>query len=165
MIITKASIDDVDDIINIVNQAKTYLKSQNIDQWQDGYPDKDTFLNDINKENLYIVKEENTVLGVFALANYEGNYDTIYHGKWRRDKTYVVVHRIAIDNQFKGKGVAKYIFDYVKDKYSYIRIDTHKDNLNMQKCLLKNGFKYCGIIYLSRDNSSRLAYDYIDDKE
>lgn len=165
MIITKACIDNIDDIISIIDQAKTYLKSNNINQWQDGYPNKETFINDINNDCLYLVKEDNTVLSVFALTNYDGNYDVIYDGKWHSDKAYVAVHRIAIDDKFKGRGVAKYIFDYVKDNYSYIRVDTHKDNLSMQKCLLKNGFKYCGIIYLSRDNSSRLAYDFIDDKE
>lgn len=39
-----------------------------------------------------------------------------------------------------------------------IRVDTHRDNISMQKMLLKNGFKYCGIIYL-KDGSERLAYD------
>ena len=36
MILRKADINDVDAILDIINQAKQYLKSQNIDQWQNG---------------------------------------------------------------------------------------------------------------------------------
>lgn len=165
MIIAKADVSNIDDILKIVNQAKEYLKSQNVDQWQDGYPDKESFLNDIKNDCLYIAKENDETIGVFALINHEANYDVIYDGKWHSDDDYVAVHRIAVDNNYKGKGIAKFIFDYIKESYNYIRVDTHKDNQNMQRCLIKNGFKYCGIIYLARDNGQRMAFDYIDDKK
>ncbi len=164
MIIAKADISNIEDILKIINQAKEYLKSQHIDQWQDGYPNKELFLNDIKNDCLYIVKDNGEVIGVFALINHEPTYDVICDGKWHNDDNYVAIHRIAIDDSYKGKGIAKFIFDYVKDNYSYIRVDTHKDNQNMQRCLIKNGFKYCGIIYLSRDNSPRVAFDYNDKK-
>lgn len=165
MIITKAVFSDIDDIVNIIEQAKDYLKSKNINQWQDGYPNRETFLNDLNNDNLYVVKEDDNTIAVFAITNHDSNYDVIYDGKWNSDISYAAVHRIAINNNHKGKGVAKFIFDFVKDEYSYIRVDTHKDNLGMQRCLSKNDFKYCGIIYLSRDNSERLAFDYLNDKK
>ena len=72
-------------------------------------------------------------------------------------------HRIAVLNDYKGKGVANCIFNYLKHKYNHIRVDTHRNNLNMQRCLIKNNFKYCGIIYLNKNSESdkeRLAYEY-----
>ena len=39
-----------------------------------------------------------------------------------------------------------------------IKVDTHKDNISMQKLLRKNDFKYCGIIYLE-DGSERIAFE------
>ena len=42
---------------------------------------------------------------------------------------------------------------------SNIRIDTHHDNLVMQKVLNKHGFMKCGVIYLKNGNP-RLAYHY-----
>ena len=39
-----------------------------------------------------------------------------------------------------------------------IKIDTHEDNLIMQKLLEKNSFKYCGVIYLL-DGSKRIAFE------
>ncbi len=165
MIITKACLNDIDDILKIANQAIAYFKSRNINQWQDGYPNKEVFLNDINNNSLYVVKEGGKLVSIFALYDHEDSYNTIYDGKWHSDNNYAVIHRIALADEYKGKGVAKLIIDFVKEKYSYIRIDTHKDNINMQRCLYKNGFKYCGIIHLSRDSEERLAFDYIDDKK
>ena len=75
---------------------------------------------------------------------------------------YSVVHRFAVRNKYKGKGVAKYIFDYVKNKYDYIRVDTHPDNKSMIKCLYNNGFTYRGDIFLNRTGFNlRNAYDYL----
>ena len=39
-----------------------------------------------------------------------------------------------------------------------IKIDTQKDNMSMQKLLIKNNFKYCGLIYLE-DGSERVAFE------
>jgi RimJ/RimL family protein N-acetyltransferase len=39
-----------------------------------------------------------------------------------------------------------------------IRVDTHKENKSMQKLLKKNGFTYCGIIYLV-DGNERAAFE------
>ncbi len=162
MIIARATINDLDKIMEIIDEAKEYLKSQNIDQWQDGYPNRDVLANDINNKNLFVVKEDE-IMGLFCLSDYEETYDTIYDGKWNSDTHYVVVHRIALENKYKGRGVAKFIFDEIKKTYPYIRVDTHRENLSMQKCLKNNGFKYCGIIYLKRGNAERLAFDYIND--
>jgi RimJ/RimL family protein N-acetyltransferase len=38
------------------------------------------------------------------------------------------------------------------------KVDTHKDNIPMQKTLEKNGFAYCGRIVLL-DGNSRIAYE------
>mgnify|MGYP003296922186 CR=1 FL=1 len=40
-----------------------------------------------------------------------------------------------------------------------IRIDTHHDNVVMQRLLKKLGFQYCGIIHLE-NGDPRLAFQY-----
>jgi RimJ/RimL family protein N-acetyltransferase len=41
-----------------------------------------------------------------------------------------------------------------------IKVDTHEENLSMQKLLEKNGFAYCGVIYLE-DHSKRIGFEKI----
>lgn len=163
MIITKGKISDINDIFVIIDQAKEFLKEQNINQWQDNYPNINTITEDIELDRLYVVKENDLVVGLFVVVEYEPTYDVIYDGSWYDDSPYIAVHRIAVLNDYKGKGVANCIFNYLKQKYNHIRVDTHRNNINMQRCLIKNNFKYCGIIYLNKNSESdkeRLAYEY-----
>ena len=48
----------------------------------------------------------------------------------------------------------------LEGNFAVIRVDTHRDNRTMQRLLRKNGFCYCGIIYLE-DKSERLAFEKI----
>lgn len=144
--------------MKIINEAKVSLKSRGIDQWQDGYPNLDTLKEDILNNRIYVLKNGEEVIGLFATFNYEPNYDYI-EGNWNFDESYLAVHRVAIADEYKGQGKVKEIFDFVKGLSTYIRIDTHEDNHSMQKALKKNGFKLCGVIYLS-SGAKRLAFDY-----
>ena len=161
MNITKACSADLVGIMEIVNEAKAYLKSQKINQWQDGYPNPDSFKEDLQNDRLYVLKEDNELLGQFVLVEKEPTY-TVIDGKWLNDEPYVAVHRIAIKNERKGQNCAGFIFNYLKKQYANIRIDTHKENHSMRACLAKNGFKYCGVIILA-DGNPRNAYHWVKD--
>ena len=50
--------------------------------------------------------------------------------------------------------------DFCQKITTHIRIDTHEDNIVMQKAIAKNGFHKCGIIYTD-DGSPRIAYEYL----
>ncbi|MFR1314947.1 MAG: GNAT family N-acetyltransferase, partial [Clostridium perfringens] len=43
---------------------------------------------------------------------------------------------------------------------SSIKIDTHRDNISMQRAVVKNDFQKCGIIYLE-DGSERIAFEKV----
>lgn len=71
--------------------------------------------------------------------------------------------QVLFDNKSKGQGLASEIIKEIEKmclsrKIHSIRIDTHEDNKPMQRLIEKNGFKYCGIIYLN-DKSKRLAFE------
>jgi hypothetical protein len=51
-----------------------------------------------------------------------------------------------------------FCFEEMLKKSSRLRIDTHKDNLPMQRALAKFGFSYAGIIYIE-SGAERLAYE------
>lgn len=150
--------DDILSLVEIIDQAKEYLKSKGVNQWQDGYPNSDTLLEDISLNRLYVLKEKDIIIGLFAIIDYEKTYDYI-EGDWLSDERYLAIHRVAIRNDYKGQNYAKEIFDYAKTLCPYLRIDTHVDNLSMQKALKKNDFIYRGIIYLE-NGDPRLAFDY-----
>lgn len=156
---------DIGDIMNIIKQAQDYFKDHGIDQWQNNYPNFETIKNDINNKNSYVLLNDNKIAAT-AVISFDGEktYDTI-EGRWLSNNKYAVVHRIAVDNNFKGQGLSSTILEHAEKmclerSVHSIKIDTHKENIPMQKLLKKNNFKYCGIIYLE-DKSERIAFEKI----
>ncbi|AAK80697.1 ribosomal protein S18 acetylase RimI-like enzyme [Clostridium acetobutylicum] len=160
----RASKSDINNIMNIIKQSQEYFKQKGIDQWQNNYPNFEVIKEDIEKEDSFILLKDSRIVAT-AVISFSGdkNYDNIYEGKWLSYSSFAVIHRIAVDSNCKGEGLASVIIKEAeklclnKDVHS-IKVDTHKNNLSMQKLLKKNGFKYCGIIYLE-DKSERLAFE------
>lgn len=162
----KSNEEDIKSIMNIINQAQAWFKDQRIDQWQNNYPNIETIIDDINNSYGYVLLKNNIVIGTAAVSfDGEKTYDSIYNGKWISNDDYAVIHRIAVDSNYKGLGLASVLFKYIEelclDKGIHsIKVDTHEENMPMQKLLYKNGFQYCGIIYLE-DKSKRIAFEKI----
>lgn len=158
--IRKAIERDLLEIKSIVAKARELMKaSGNINQWVDGYPSIDVLLSDIRGGNAYLLLREDKAVACFAMIDGpDSTYDFIAEGNWLNDESYGVLHRIASNGE--AKGVFKEILLYASEHYSNIRIDRHHDNKIMQRLLEKNGFVYCGIIFLA-DGSPRLAYQRI----
>lgn len=160
----RATVEDVKYIINIIAQAQKYFKERKIDQWQNGYPNEEVIARDIYNESSYVLTEDNKVVATAALYfDEEKNYKNIYEGNWKSNAPYSVIHRIAVSNQCKGRGVASIMLDEMsklsKEKNVHnLRVDTHMENLSMQSLLKKNHFDYCGIIYIE-DGGKRVAFE------
>lgn len=158
MKIRKTTRGDLEKVLQIYEEGRRYMRlNGNTEQWKDGYPHRDTILDDIEKEVSFVVTDEDSeIIAVFAFI--EGpdiTYNKIYDGEWPNDKPYFVIHRIAVSQH--RRGVASFVYEECLKKHPVLRIDTHKDNIPMQNSLKKNGFTYCGIIHLL-SGDERLAY-------
>ncbi len=164
----KTQIEDVEEILEIIDDAKAYLKSKGIDQWQNGYPNKDVILEDIKLGYSYVLLDDNKVIATAAISfDGEITYNKILDGNWLSDEDsnnkYAVIHRIAVAKQYRGHGISSILIHDIENlckdyDIKSIRVDTHKENTSMQNLLKKHNFKYCGWIYLL-DKSMRNAYE------
>lgn len=168
MNIRKSNNYDVNNIMKLIHQAQKYFKENGIDQWQDGYPKDENILMDIQKGCSYVL-EDDSVLGTmyFAIED-DPNYGVI-DGQWLTEhQAYAVIHRIVVDESHKGQNLAKQLLDYVIDvckqhNVMSVRIDTHQDNLSMQRFLTKNGFRLCGGITLE-SGAPRIGFEKLLNK-
>ena len=168
MKIRLSKIEDVSEIMMIIDDAKNYLASLNIDQWQNGYPNTTQVENDINnKESYVVVNDKNTVMATSMFTFKKEPTYKVIDGNWLVDETkiYGVIHRMAIKKEFRKLGLATFLFNefhqQLKDKkIESLKIDTHKDNLGMQSLIKKLGYKYCGIIHTDY-NAKRLAFEKV----
>lgn len=160
----KSKIEDIPMMMEIIKQAQNYFKSKDIDQWQDGYPNEENLREDIIQGESYVMLLDDKIVATAAISfRGESTYNEIYRGNWLSDREYAVVHRVAVNDDYKGQGLSHKIIEFSQKKckelgYSSIKIDTHKDNFVMRSLLEKNGFKYCGIILLE-DGAERVAYE------
>ncbi len=160
MEIRKTDRSDLDGILKIYESARQYmLEHNNPNQWVDGYPDEKTILTDIENNHHFVCVDDNRLLGCFAfIEGDDPTYKEIIKGKWLDDNPYSVIHRIAVLEH--GKGIGSICIDWCISRYKNIRVDTHKDNISMQRLLIKKGFKYCGVIY-TQWGDERLAFQSV----
>ena len=161
MLIRKSTYKDLDAIMDIYDSARRFMRENgNATQWWDGYPPKDLIKSDIDSGVGYVAEEDGEVVAAFAFfENYtDPTYLNIYNGEWLNDEVYGVIHRIAV--KYNGRGIAASCINYCAARSENLKIDTHKDNLPMQRLLEKCGFKYCGIIYI-HTGDERIAYQKI----
>ena len=159
----KGGADDLERIMELVADAQRWFRGQGIDQWQDGYPTQDIILSDISYNNNYIV-ELNGVVSATFVASFDGEptYSEIKGKGWLNKNPYAVVHRIAVADACRRKGIAKEILHYTEELCAErgikdIRIDTHRDNVAMRSLLKKMGYTHCGCITLT-SGAFREAY-------
>lgn len=156
--IRPAKPEDISAIEVIYADARRYMaENGNPNQWTDGYPNIDQVQSDLNNGNLYVCYDSyNTIVGVFCFfVGIEPDYLRIYEGSWLAEGPYGVIHRIAVGAH--QRGVASACLSYAFSRCGNLRIDTHRDNIPMQKTLARNGFTPCGIIY-TRSGSERIAF-------
>ena len=162
----KAILEDIDDIMVAVEDSRSLLKEQENGQWQDGYPNKDDLINDINNGRLFAITDDNNkVIGVCALTYREEEYHHLYEGKWLTDLPYMVMHRVALKKECRGKGYGKKLFELFieqakKEGFHSLRIDTHEGNSTMRHLIELYGFAFCGRVILT-PNKDRMVFERI----
>ncbi len=157
---------DLESVMELVADAQNWFREQGIDQWQDGYPTRELISSDILRCENYIVEHKGVVVATSVISfRGEPTYSEIVGKGWLNENPYVVVHRIAVSDECRRKGIAKEILHYTEELciekgVSDIRIDTHCDNRAMRSLLKKMGYTHCGRITLA-SGALREAYQKV----
>lgn len=147
---------DWDDIMAIYAIARGFMKTTgNPTQWGDTFPPEDMVREDIQLQQNYVVELDGRVQAVFALIPGIDPTYVVIEGAWLNDEPYAAVHRVASRGEVKG--LTDLILNWALEQYDNIRIDTHDDNVPMQRAILRNGFTPCGRVWME-DGSPRIAY-------
>ena len=157
LVVRSAAPADIDTLMEIFDAAKAYMHSHgNTGQWNGAYPERELMLSEIGAGHCFVVCCGGRVVGTFCLIfGDEPTYAVIEDGQWKNCAPYATIHRLASDGSASGVGHACIAFSF--SQIDNLRIDTHADNVTMQRLLGKEGFERCGIIHL-RDGAPRIAY-------
>lgn len=161
--IEKTQPEQLEAVMRLYASARVFMAEHgNPNQWGTSFPPVEMIKADIEAGDSYVCMVDGRIAAVFYhRAGYvcgvsdDPDYREIEDGQWLNQEDYGVVHRITSDGQTKG--VASFCLDWALRQCGSIKIDTHRDNVIMQNMLKKNGFTYCGLVYME-DGSERLAY-------
>lgn len=139
-----ADLVDLENIMECYSKSIAKMHELNIFQWDDNYPNKTQIEEDIKRGQFYVYKTDNDqIQGVICLNTDEHpTYKTI---KWSFEGKALVVHRLAINPDFQGKGIAKLLMQFTENKakefgYNGVRLDTFVENKIAINFYLKLGY-------------------------
>jgi len=154
--IRKAIKDDLHRIIEITKACAVFMISNNIFQWNEHYPNIETFENDALNENLYVLEINKKLIGCLVISH---EMDEFYMKvKWQTPNyNNIYLHRLAVDPSYQKKGYAKQLmnfsFEYAKvNNIKSIRLDTFSGNPFNNIFYSNLGFKKLGKIYFRKQS-------------
>ena len=157
MHIRPAAKADLEALLRIYEGARQFMaQSGNPGQWGKRYPSRETVEADIAAERCYVCEEEGRLYAAFVLVPGEDPTYRVIDGSWSSERPYGVIHRIAAAPG--SHGILDKALGFAFSQIGYIRIDTHRKNIVMDRALTERGFRRCGIITIA-DGTERVAYD------
>lgn len=129
-------------------------------RWEKGlYPTSDIIRDHIENHSMYILDEDNKVLGAMALT--EGQDDSYKTVNWNvnaADNEIAVIHILGVNPALQGLGMGKRMVKYAIDlsaaqNKKAVRLDALSSNVPAQNMYKSLGFKYVGTQKFKYDNT------------
>ena len=165
--ISPGKAEELDAILEMTRACGKHMRDNGIDQWDENYPDRERLSNDIQSETLFAYRENGQVLGIVVLNETEDPEYTEVSWSTSADDRNLVVHRLAVDPEHQGKGIARKLMDFAESLakelgYDAIRLDTFSQNPRNQRFYENRGYKRLEDVYLSyRDDYPYLCYELV----
>ncbi len=167
----QAEESDLADILFLTGQARLYLKTQGLDQWQKEYPGEEDFRGDFAHGEGWLFTLSGAAAGYVSISRRPvPGYDRIDGGAWfTGEAPYVSVHRIMVRHDLLGSPLASEMLHFAEELalgwgLGSVRVDTHPCNRPMLGLLEKNGYDVCGVVAIcgtSEDGELRAALEKV----
>lgn len=151
MQISKGKTDEVDVIFKLLQACAKDMREKGIMQWNEHYPLIENVVKDIENEALYTVHIDGGIAGVIVFDDQQSpEYQEV---SWTLNEGKVgVVHRLAVDPTYQGKGIARKLMDFIENMasqngYKTIRLDAYSLNPRTLRFYQNRGYTKCGQIF------------------
>ena len=147
IMIRKARLEDLKDIMEIIKQTIVEMHSYNNNQWDVNYPKEKDFIDDIQKENLFAIEREGEIAGIICINKEEpAEYNELI---WTLNETAMVIHRMSVSPAYRRNGIGTELMKFTEEvalmnNLRYIKTDTYSINPNMNALFVRCGYKFIG---------------------
>lgn len=154
--IRKATLKDIDSIMPITKACGRHMINLGIYQWNDYYPNRAAFENDVKRDELYVLEVNDQVVGCIAISTFKDEEYLDVDWLTKTDNS-IYIHRVAVHPDYQGQGMAQKLMDFAEDwardnKFESIRLDTFSKNLRNQKFYELRGYKKLSDIYFPKQS-------------
>jgi len=144
----KALSGDRDEIVLLIYNVVAHLNQNGIPQWDEVYPRASDVDEDLQKEQLYIVRAGRKIAGIITL-NRESDPE-YQNGDWRyRGPDYMVVHRLCVAPDMQGHGIGTRVMRMAEEMLrrngvKSVRLDAFSQNPYSLRLYEKLGYRVAG---------------------
>ncbi len=156
LLIRAGQYKDLNSILNITRSCALNMKSQGIFQWNEYYPDKESFINDAKNNELFVYTFNEMIIGCISLCDkMDKEYANI---NWiTENNNNLYIHRLAVDPNWQKLGVGKLLMDFAeeyakKNKNISVRLDTFSENKRNLKFYESRGYHRLDKIYFPKQS-------------
>ena len=156
MKIRLATSGDLSRIKLLTEACAVAMQDRGIFQWNEYYPSREKLENDIERQELYVLTDENEIKGIIVLSSHmDEEYIPI---KWLSvNSRNLYIHRLATHPSNWGEGYGQNLMDfaeaYARDhNYNSVRLDTYSQNKRNQKFYEARGYQKLGDIFFPKQS-------------
>ncbi len=155
--IVKAKKIDIPEILALTKACAKSMIDKGIYQWNEHYPSASAFEQDIDRNELSVLKKDTAIIGTIVVSTImDKEYEDVEWLTPSKDNIYI--HRLAVHPAMQGKGYARKMMDYA---YQFaqqagapsIRLDTFSQNKRNQKFYEARGYKRLDSIYFPKQSN------------
>lgn len=152
MRIRLAGREDVGAVIALLRRIVPSMQGAGNLQWDENYPTVAVFEHDVEQRQLWVAEINGAFAGMIAVTT--GRDPEYGHAGWDVEEDGAMVHRLAVDAEFRGAGVGLALMQKAEEVavelgLPAVRTDTSAENGAAQRLFLKLGYGKTGEISLS----------------
>ena len=156
MQIQNCSVEDVDNIFNLYEDARTLQLSRKTVVWP--YFEKQFIENEVVHNQQWKILMDEEIACNWSITFFD---QEIWEDREKGDAIYI--HRIATNRNFRGNNFVVKIVDWAKNfavenNRKYVRLDTLGNNTRLIEHYTKSGFTFLGMVELTNTKSLPLHY-------
>jgi ribosomal protein S18 acetylase RimI-like enzyme len=144
--------EDVGAVLELLRRIVPSMRAAGNLQWEESYPGAAVFEHDVEQRQLWMADADGVFAGMVAITT--GREPEYGHAGWDAEEDGAMVHRLAVDPEFRGAGIAAALMQKAEEVAAdrglpAVRTDTSIENEAAQRLFLKLGYRKTGEISLS----------------
>lgn len=154
--IRRAKIGEIPEILNITKACAALMIRKGIFQWNDHYPSQNAFEKDIEREELFVLELDGSIIGTIVISTLmDEEYVPITWLSPNGNNLYI--HRLSVHPKCQRMGYAQQLMDFAEryakaNNFTSVRLDTFSQNRRNQKFYETRGYQKLEDIYFPKQS-------------